>query len=325
MRAIVIKEHGGPEVLMIEERPKPRRLSGHVLIRVKAFGLNRAEVYFRKGLWPSPEPITGIECVGIVEEAPETSFLPGQKVAALVGGMGRSIPGSYAEYTSVPATNVIAFESGLPWEDLAAFPESYGTAWSVLTGILQVQKGQTLVVRGAGSALGQAALNIAVHGGVRTIATVRSERHSERLRGIGAYEVLLEADELSKQVRSLNAHGVDAVLDLVGNTTILDSLAMLRRGGQACLAGFLGGGDPLSVEPVFQIPSGRSLSVFASALVLGSKEFPISEIPLQTIIDLAASGQYQAKPDAVFRFAEIQKAHRYLESGSMTGKGVVLV
>lgn len=325
MRAIVIRENGGPEVLSIEERKKPRPTPGTVLIQVKAFGLNRAEIYFRKGSWPTTESITGIECVGVVEEAPGSCFSPGQKVAALVGGMARTIPGSYAEYTCVPATNVVPFQSDLPWEEAAALPESYGTAWYALVGILKLEGGQKLVIRGASSALGQAAINIAVHRGVTTVATVRSDRHTEWLLRLGAAKVWLESDELSARVRAWDAVGVNAVLDLVGNTTILDSLHMLKRGGQACLAGFLGGGGPLSVEPVFQIPSGRALSVFASALALGGGEFPVTEIPIQSIVDLAASGRYQAKPAAVFRFEQIQDAHRYLESDRVTGKVVVVL
>jgi len=118
--------------------------------------------------------------------------------------------------------------------------------------------------------------------------------------------------------------GIDAVLDLVGNTTVLDSLAMARRGGRVCLAGFLGGGGPLaSLEPVFQIPSGRHLSVFASALVTGSAEYPLAEIPFQGIFDRVADGTYKAKPARVFAMEEIREAHRLVESGQANGKVVV--
>ena len=115
------------------------------------------------------------------------------------------------------------------------------------------------------------------------------------------------------------------MLDIVGNSTILDSLAMLRRSGHACLVGFLGGGGPLMLEPVFQIPSGRHLSVFASALVTGTPEFQLSEIPMQTIVDRVAAGAYKAKPVRVFRFDEIAAAHRLMESGEANGKIVVRV
>ena len=103
MRAIVIKQYGGPEVLALEERPDPEPQSGHVLIEVKAFGLNHAEIYFRKGVWGDVAEVTGIECAGIVKADPDGRFAPGQKVIAIVGGMGRSFNGSYAELLQITA------------------------------------------------------------------------------------------------------------------------------------------------------------------------------------------------------------------------------
>jgi len=161
MRAIVIKRYGGPEVLAIEERPEPAAEPGHVVVEVKAFGLNHAEIYFRKGAWGDVAEISGIECVGRVKADPDHRFKPGQTVLALVGGMGRSINGSYAELVTVPSSNVVAVDSDLPWEDLAAIPESYATAWTSLIGILALAKDQVVAIRGATSALGQAAVNIA--------------------------------------------------------------------------------------------------------------------------------------------------------------------
>jgi NADPH2:quinone reductase len=325
MKAIVIKRHGGPEVLAIEERPAPAPKPGHVVIRVKAFGLNHAELYFRAGAWGDVAEISGIECVGLVEDDPDGRFFPGQKVAALVGGLGRSLNGSYAELTSAPASNVVPIKTDLSWEALAAIPESYATAWTALIGILALVKEQTVVVRGAGSALGQSAVNIAAHAGARVIATTRMAARFGLLEALGAKEVVLEAPALSARVRERHSDGIDAVLDIVGNTTVLDSVAMLRRGGRVCLVGFLGGGGPLALEPVFQIPSGRHFSVFASALVTGSAEFPLSEIPFQAIVDRAAAGIYQAKPARVFGFDEIQDAHRLMETGEAGGKIVVRV
>src|ERR1051325_4984273 len=266
MRAIVITQYGGPEVLAIEERPDPVPAPGHVVIDVKAFGLNHAEVYFRKGVWGDVAEITGIECVGVVRADPDGRFAPGRTVMALVGGMGRGINGSYAEQVSVPGTNVVAVDTRLPWEELAAIPESYATAWSSLCGILAIAKDQTVAIRGATSALGQAAVNIAAHLGARVIATTRNAARATALESLGARDVLVESPELAARVRERRPRGIDAVLDIVGNTTILDSPVTLRRGGHACLVGFLGGGDPLALEPVFQIPSGPRLSAFASAL-----------------------------------------------------------
>ena len=325
MRAIVIKQYGGPDVLAIEERPDPQPKAGHVVIEVKAFGLNHAEVYFRRGAWGDVAEISGIECVGLVRSDPDGRFGPGQKVIAIVGGMGRSLNGSYAELVRVPASNVAAITSDLPWEALAAIPESYATAWTALIGILALAPDQTVAIRGATSALGQAAVNIAAQAGAQVIATTRNASRAAMLQGLGACDVLLEAPDLASKLRERHPQGIDSVLDIVGNTTILDSLAFLRRGGHACLVGFLGGGGPFALEPVFQIPSGRHLSVFASALVTGTPDFPLSEIPFQTIVDRVAAGAYKAKPAQLLRFDQIQAGHRLMETSGAGGKIVVTI
>jgi len=326
MRAIVIKQYGGPEVLAIEDRPMPTPQTGEVLIEVKAFGLNHAEIYFRQGAWGDVAEISGIECVGVVKSDPSGRLPAGQTVMAIVGGMGRSLNGSYAEYTCVPAANVAAVKTRLAWEDLAAIPESYATAWTCLFVNLELKKGDTLLVRGATSALGQAAVNLAAHVGARVIATTRNPQRASGLEALGAREVLLESPGLHDRVRERHLQGIDGVLDLIGNTAILESLATLRRGGRACLAGFLGGGGPITrLEPVFQIPSSRHLSVFASALVTGSGEFPLAEIPFQDFVDRVADGTYKAKPSKVFEFNEIREAHRLIESSGANGKIVVRV
>jgi len=325
MRAIVIKQYGGPDVLAIEERPDPAPAPGQVVIDVKAFGLNHAEVYFRKGAWGDVAEISGIECVGRVQADPDGRFAPGQIVLALVGGMGRSLNGSYAERVRVPHRNVVAVDTDLPWEMLAAIPESYATAWTSLIGILSLAKDDRVAIRGATSALGQAAVNIAAELGAQVIATTRNASRAALLRSLGAKEVLIDSPGLAPRLRECHPDGIDAVLDIVGNTTILDSLATLRRGGRACLVGFLGGGGPLALEPVFQMPSGVHLSVFASALVTGTPEFPLAEIPFQAIVDRVASGIYKAKPARVFGFEQIREAHRLMESNEAGGKIVVRV
>ena len=167
----------------------------------------------------------------------------GAKVAALMGGLGRTVNGSYAQYTRVRAANVAIIESELPWPDLAALPETYAVAWTCLFRNLNLKAGQTLVLRGATSSLGQAALKMAVAAGARVIATARSRGQFPALEALGASRVELERGNLADHLPE--AKQVDAVLDLVGNSTILDSLDMLRRGGTACLAGWLGGLDPI--------------------------------------------------------------------------------
>jgi NADPH:quinone reductase-like Zn-dependent oxidoreductase len=229
MRAILRTGFGGPDVLVIREIPESEPKAGHVVIEVKAFGLNHAELHMRKGEWAEIADVSGIECVGLVKSCPGGEFVRGTKVAALMGGLGRTINGSYAEYTCAPASNVAAIESGLSWAELAAIPETYATAWTCLYRNLELVAGQTLVVRGATSALGQAALNIAVNAGAKVVATTRSRDRFRLLEDFGAARAEVEGPDLSQRIAE--AGRIDAVLDLVGNSTILDSLAMLRRGG----------------------------------------------------------------------------------------------
>jgi NADPH2:quinone reductase len=323
MRAIVIKRYGDPDVLSIEERPDPEPQAGHVLIEVKAFGVNHAETHMREGKWPEATEISGIECAGLVKADPDGRFAPGQKVVAFMGGMGRSISGSYAELTRVPTSNVLAVKTELPWEALAAIPESYATAWACLYGNLDLKASRTIVIRGATSALGQAAVNIAAHAGTRVIAATRNPKRADMLERLGAKEVVLESPDLPKHVRDRHPHGVDAVLELVGNSTVVGSLTMLRRHGRLCQAGFLGGLDPIAAFiPVMQMPSGVHFSFFGS-FVFGAPEFPTSEIPMQTIVEQVEAGTYKAKPARVFRFEEIREAHRLMEAGAANGKIVV--
>lgn len=186
----------------------------------------------------------------VIQEVPDPAPAPGQVVI------------------EVKAT--VAFESQLPWEEQAAIPEVYATAWTALFGNLDLKSGQTLLVRGATSALGQAAVNIAAHAGAHTLATTRDSKRLSALEALGAKQTILDAPDLSRPVRELHPNGIDAVLDLVGNTTVLDSLATVRRHGRVCEAGFLGGLGPIeSFNPIAQVPSGVQFSFFGS-FVFGS-------------------------------------------------------
>jgi NADPH2:quinone reductase len=143
------------------------------------------------------------------------------------------------------------------------------------------------------------------------------------LEALGARRVEIEGQDLSERIAERKR--IDAVRDLVGNSTILDSLAMLRPGGRACLASFLGGLAPVSYfNPLLQMSRGVHFSFFGS-LRFGNPGFPLSDVPLQTIADQVSAGRYKAKPARVFRFEEIREAHRVMESNQAGGKMVVLV
>lgn len=322
MQAIVIKRYGEPEVLQLESRPMPRATPGAVVVRVRAFGLNHAEAYFRRGVWGEVAEISGIECVGEVHDPGDSGLQRGQRVFALMGGMGRTVNGSYAEFTRVPLTNVVPFTSSLDWTELAAIPESYATAWTFLHHNLELSSGQTLVVRGGTSALGQAAIQLARSLGVRVFATTRSQAKAPLLERLGA-EPLIEQTELSRELRRQAPTGVDGVLDIIGTSTLLDSFQMARYRGRVAMAGFLGGAAPLTIEPLAQLPSGVQFSFFASAFVFGSEALPLSAIPFDQFVNYAERGLLKTSPAHVFAFREIVAAHRLMESGEAHGKIVV--
>jgi NADPH:quinone reductase-like Zn-dependent oxidoreductase len=323
MRAIVLEKFGGLDSLVYKDIPEPEPEAGHAVIQVKAFGLNHAELHMRRGEWPEAAPVSGIECVGIVKSCPGGEFAVGAKVAALMGGFGRTINGSYAEYTRAPVANVALIESDLPWAELAAIPETYATAWTCLFRNLEIQKGQLLVIRGATSSFGQAAVKMAVNAGARVVATTRSRERFAMLEKLGAERGEIERRDLSAHIPE--AKKIDAVLDLVGNSVALDSLAMLRRGGRSCLAGWLGGLAPIAdFNPLLQMASGVCLTFFGS-FVFGTPGFPLSDVPLQQIAAEAAAGRLDVKPARIFRFEEIREAHRVMEANEAPGKMVVVI
>jgi NADPH:quinone reductase len=130
MRAILLKGFGGLDSLVIETLPDPEPEAGHAVIQVKAFGINHAETHMRQGKWAEIATVSGIECAGVVKECPGGEFAPGTKVIAFMGGLGRTINGSYAELTNPPVTNIVPIKTDMPWEELATIPESYATAWT---------------------------------------------------------------------------------------------------------------------------------------------------------------------------------------------------
>jgi NADPH:quinone reductase len=322
MRAIIITKYGDPEVLREAELAIPRATQETVVVRVRAFGLNHAEAYFRKGVWGDVAKVTGIECVGEVHDPGASGIPKGQRVFALMGGMGRTIDGSYEEYVRVPRANVVPFQSALDWVTLAAIPESYATAWTFLHHNLETTPGQSIVVRGGTSALGQAAIDIARDRDIRVFATTRSREKAGILERLGA-EPLVENPDLSTELRRRVPAGVDGVLDIVGNSTLLDSFKMVRYRGRVAMAGFLGGTAPLSLDPLTHMPSGMQFSFFASAFVFGTPALPLSEIPFGEFVARAERGSYHAAPAHVFEFHQIVEAHRLMESGQARGKIVV--
>lgn len=162
MKAIVVSKAGGPEVLKLEEVPRPQIKPGWSLVKIKGFGINHSEIFTRRGLSPSVSfpRILGIECVGVIEETTDPGRLPiGQKVVSIMGEMGRDFDGSYAEYTLVPNKQLYPIQSNLDWADLAAIPETYYTAYGSMLN-LKIKSSDRILVRGGSSGVGIAFLRL---------------------------------------------------------------------------------------------------------------------------------------------------------------------
>ncbi|KAI0424643.1 GroES-like protein [Xylaria sp. FL1042] len=335
MRAIVISKFGGPEVLEYQDVAKPVPGPDEVLIRVHAFGVNHAEMHMRKGEWDEWNPVTGLECVGTIEAHPLSSpspsqlyYPPGTKVAAVMGGLGRTRPGSYGEYITVSTRNIIPLTTTLPWPHLAALPEVYCTAYTALFKLLDLKRDETLLLRGATSTLGQAALHLAVDAGAAVTATTRrAERFAWLREELGAAEAVREERNLSFSGRDEGRGGktprFDKTLNLIGNSVLLESIALTRAGGRMVQAGWLGGLEPVrDFDPMVQMESGVHFSLFHSK-VLGTPEFALSDIPLQEIVRKIEQGVWDARPARVFEYQDIVNAHRALDSHDVGGKIVV--
>jgi NADPH:quinone reductase-like Zn-dependent oxidoreductase len=324
MNAIRVHQPGGPEVLQIEEIPTPAPRVGWVRIRVRAFGLNRSELFTRQGHSPSVQfpRVLGIECIGEVDDAGGTDVVVGQTVAALMGEMGRAYDGGYAEYTLVPRERVLPIRTSLPWDVLAALPETYLTAWGSLVEAMQVARGQTLLIRGGTSSVGMAAASLAKAMGLLLLATTRDSSKADTLRENGADDVVIDTGHIAEEVVRRAPGGVDGVLELVGTVTLLDSLRCARPRGIVCNTGMLGNAWVLErFEPVDDIPSTVRLTMYHSGTTTADR----STVALQEIVDGVTGERYRVNLQRCFGFDEIVEAHRFMEENRSSGKLVVVV
>lgn len=322
MLAAVVHEPGGPEVMMIEELPVPEPRPGWVLIRVRAFGLNRSELITRAGgsgdavRFPR---VLGIECVGEVAEAPDADLASGQTIVAVMGGMGRDYDGGYAQYTLVPVSQAIPVETSLAWPHLGAIPESFGTAWGSLDE-LGLESGHSLLIRGGSSSVGMAAITIARDRGVSVIATTRQQDKRTVLEAAGAEHVVIDDGEAGARVREIAPDGVDGLLELVGPRTIRDSLKAVAAGGSACISGFLE--LDWNVEPARA--EAERLGVRLTGFSSGTINVDGYRGIYQDVVNRVEDGRYRDILDRTFPLAKIADAHRYMEENRAAGKVVGL-
>lgn len=315
MKAVLLNKVTEAKDIVLSEGPIPSVRPGWVLIRVKAFGLNHSEKLLRlneiRADYIHKPIVPGIECVGEIVDPSDSGLAVGQKVAALMGGMGRSFWGSYAEYALVPRRIVFPIESDLDWATLGAAPETYFTAWGSLFECLHLQSSDSLLIRGATCALGYAAIQIAKALGCKVIATTHKESKLTLL--AEADEAILDDGKLTGKVR-----GATKALDLVGPRNLKDTLTAVEKGGIICQTGLLGGVYALNgFDPIKDIPNGVYLTGF------------FSNYPTQQIVDeiFAFLKEKQLVPTIgnVFDFAQIREAVAAQDEGKVNGKIVVRV
>jgi NADPH2:quinone reductase len=320
MRAIVLDAPGPAEALVIRELPIPIPRPGWVLIQVKAFGLNRSELHTRLGL---AEGVTfprvlGIEATGVVADCPGAEFGVGQQVVAMMGGMGRTFDGGYAEYTCVPVGQVVAFTSDLDWSTLGAIPEMLQTSYGSLTVGLDAQPGQSILIRGGTSSIGMATAVLAKQRKMTVLSTTRNAGKAQALTDLGVDHVLIDDGDVAAQVRAILPAGVDTALELVGTPTLPDTLRATRVHGVVCFTGMLSNEWIVKdFYPIAYLPSGVRLTGYGG----DAKDLPAHV--LQDFIDAVEAGFATVPIDRVYDFEQIVEAHTAMEAGLAKGKLVV--
>jgi NADPH:quinone reductase-like Zn-dependent oxidoreductase len=321
MRAAVLDAPGPPDALQIREVPVPVPGPGHVLIKVEAFGLNRSELHTRLGLADGVTfpRVLGIEATGIVVDCPGGELTPGTQVAALMGGMGRTFDGGYAEYTCVPVGQAVPFTSDLAWATLGAVPEMLQTSYGSLTVGLDAQPGQSILIRGGTSSVGMATAVLARRLGMTVFATTRNPDRADALRDIGVQYPLADDGDVAAQVRSIIPDGVDTALELVGTPTLPDTLRATRVHGVVCFTGMLSNQWTVrDFYPIEYLPRGVRLTAYAG------DASDLSPTVLQEFLDAVAADEAQVPIHQTYRLDQIAEAHADMEAGSAAGKLVVL-
>ncbi|WP_439675954.1 zinc-binding dehydrogenase [Embleya sp. MST-111070] len=325
MRAVVLTGPGPVENLVLRDPAVPEVRPGWVRIAVKAFGLNRSELHTRLGL---AEGVTfprvpGIEAVGVVDALDpadaDSGLVVGQQVATMMGDMGRTYDGGYAQYTLVPVDQVIGFVSDLPWHVIGAVPETLQTAYGSLTTGLDLGAGQSLLIRGGTSSVGLAAAALAKGIGATVLATTRRAANVEVLRAQGVDHVLVDDGAVAAAVRALYPEGVDAALELVGTPTLPDTLAATRVHGTVCFTGMLSNEWIVpDFYPIGYLPKGVRLTAY------GGESGDLPADVLQRYLDEIAAGRISLGPIHTYALDDIRRAHSDMELGRTVGKLVGL-
>ena len=313
MKAVVLTGPVRGDAVSLTEYPVPKVRPGWVLVKVKAFGMNHSEQILRQGEiradYIQKPLIPGIECVGEIADPSDSSFKKGQKVAALMGGMGRSFNGSYGEYALLPVHHVFSVVSSLSWIELAAVPETYFTARGSLFEGLDLKPSDTLLIRGATCALGYAAIQIGKALGCKVIATTHREKKLPLLKE--ADQAVLDPGELAGRLL-----GVTKALELVGPKTLGDTLNCMEKGGIVCNTGILGGIYGIRYfDPIKFIPNGVYLTGFHS-------NWPSQKV-MDEIFTFLEEHKLTPCLGKAFPFSSVREACIAQDQGAVEGKIVV--
>jgi len=341
MRVVALRKHGGPEVLVDEDWPTPEPGPGQILVKVQAIALNHLDLWVRRGL-PSLKlaypHLLGSDIAGEVAAlgAGVGDIVPvGQPIIVNPGLscgrcrdclsgrdnlcrsyalLGEHVSGGYAEYLAVPAANVVPRPASLSVVEAAAFPLTFLTAWQMLAERARVQPGETVVVLGAGSGVGVAAVQIARLFGARVIATATSDDKLERARALGADDVLnTESEDLVEGVRQrTGTRGADVIFEHIGKALFAKAILACARGGRIVTCGATTGFDPaIDLRHIFV----RQISILGSTM--GSKG------SMYDIISHIAAGRLKPVVDRVLPFSQVRAAHELLEDRRLFGKLVL--
>lgn len=324
MNAVVLSGHGGPEVLVPGEVPRPRPTPADILVRVISSGVNRADLLQRRGGYPAPagwpDDIPGLEFAGVVEEVGSRAgrFQVGERVMGLVGG------GGYAEYVSVDEREVVPVPDGLGDEDAGAVPEVFMTAFDAIHVQMGLASGETLLVHAAGSGVGTAALQLARAAGVRTIGTSRTPEKLERAADLGL-DVGVEgggSDWPDRVLAATGGRGVDVILDLVGGPYVAGNLEVLAPRGRWIVVGVPGGA---SSEIDLRGLMRKRASVTGTVLRARSPEEKalLARAFEARVLPLFERGDLTAVVDRVYPASAAADAHRRMEANLNFGKLVL--
>ena len=328
MRAVRIHEDGGPEVLVLEEVPDPVPGPGEVLVRLRASALNHLDIWIRKGLPSVPKPrILGADGSGVVEALGEgvSGFEPGERVVLNpgieVGGgrihvIGEHGDGTNAELIAVPATNVHPIPDGLSFEEAAAFPLVFETAYRMLVTRAGLREGEWVLAWGIGGGVSTAALAIAKALGAQVLVTSSSDAKLERARELGADATVNHAtgDVKTAVQEATGGEGIDVVVEHVGEATWATSLQVAAPGGRIAVCGATTGPNPpAALHRIWW----KQLSILGSTMGTGED--------FAGAYELVANGQARPVVDTVLPLEEIRAAHERLEAGEQLGKIVVII